>query len=64
VESSSVDAILVKVTSQTRVNSNTPITAQCYFPDDVIVSDANITPVRIVAKVLKGTNPVKGAKVK
>jgi len=58
------DALLVKVTSQTRDNTSTPITTQCYFPDDAAVADAKITPVRIVAKVLKGTNPVKGAKVK
>jgi len=64
VTSSNEDALLVKVTSQTRVSANTPITTQCYFPDDADVADAKLTPVRIVAKVLKGTTPVKGAKVK
>jgi len=58
------DALLVKVTSQTRDSTSTPITTHCYFPDDAAVADAKLTPVRIVAKVLKGTTPVKGAKVK
>jgi len=64
VGSSSADALLVKVTSQTRASANTPITAQCYFPDNDNVADAKITPVKIVGKVLKGNTPIRGAKVK
>ena len=65
VTNSANDSIAVTVTTQTRsIRYAVPITAECYIPDGAVISNASSSPIRILAKVMQGFNPVLSAKVK
>lgn len=64
VSSSTVDALAVHVTSQTRSTTTAPITTECYVPAGNTLNNTNASPVRILAKVMQDANPVVRAKVK